>query len=135
MGFPDTVAVQKRLRLLAETEQRPPPRGMAHRNLFQGDAVAEAGTHRLDRRLLGGKALGEKMGGAGAGQKCLPFLLGQDTPREPLSETRQVFVHTGNPYDVGTDPEDHGQRASRISRFISRTASSSPVNSARATMA
>ena len=108
---------------------------MRDTDVVQHETVAEAGAHGLGGGFLGGETLGEKMRLA----RFLPELgkLGrrENAFREFLAVALDVLLHARHAHDVRANAEDHRARASRISRFISRTASCNPLNSARATIA
>jgi hypothetical protein len=100
--------------------------------------VAHAGAESLAQRFLGGEALGEKAAGIGAGAAGLALGGGQHLLQPALAVALPVVGHALDGDDVGADPVDHAGAsacASRISRFISATASRMPTKMARLTMA
>src|SRR5690606_30809613 len=67
------------------------------------------------------------------------FVGAEHAARETLAPARDQGFDAREPDEVGADSDDHGEAvcvaASRIRRFISRTASRRPTNRARDTMA
>src|SRR6185436_20641949 len=89
---------------------------------------------RLGEGLLGGKALCEVGNGLPVGAEALEFGLAENAPREALAEPLQCLVDPLDFDQIGADAVNH-RAASVIRRFISRTASRMPTNTARDTMA
>ncbi len=80
--------------------------------------------------------LGQKPRRLTVGPILRQFIGSQQPSGETFAETLQTGVHTADLDDIGADAVDHGKlRAARINCFISRTASTRPVSTARATIA
>src|SRR5688572_8518314 len=96
--------------------------------------VADAGAQGLGEGLLGGEALGQVGGGLAVAVEALQLGLAQDAAREALAEALQRLLDAPDLDHVVADAVDQPD-ASTIRRFISRTASRMPTNTARLTMA
>ena len=119
--------------------RRPDHLGLAERVLHAADvadpdAVGEARAHRLDDRLLGGEAHREEALGALGPRQLRELGRHQQPLGETRAEARMHLVHPVRLQHVDPDAVDH-RRAASINDFISRTAGSRPVNTARATIA
>src|SRR5262249_6232279 len=110
------------------------PRVLHDAHVADPHAVREARAHRLDDRLLGGEAHGEKTPGAGGARQLRPLLRHQQVLDEAGTEALEGLRDARGLEHVDADAEDH-PRASVISLFISRIADGSPTNSACATIA
>src|SRR5690606_9853008 len=131
----DVLLAQQRFRGPVEDEHRLAVRVVSHADIAQPQTAHEAGAERLRGRLLRGEAAREEMRGPEAAAEIFE-LGGREHPRgETLAETVEAALHALDPHDIRADAVDHRPRASRIRRFISRTAASRPLNTARAMMA
>ena len=110
-------------------------------NALQAHWAAQATTERLPNRLLARKAFGKvghsPIGRAHAaaelGRKPLPLGGPKDALCKPHAPAIQHGPHALNEDQIGADPNNH-RAASRIRRFISRTASRMPTKTARETI-
>src|SRR4051812_25743320 len=93
----------------------------------------DARADRLRERLLRGPALGEVPRLVLGPVEARALLRGEDAVDEPLAVALEHLANAIDRHDVGSDPDDH--RAPVMSAFISRTASRSPTNTARLTIA
>src|SRR5690606_30121047 len=109
--------------------------------------AAQADAERLGEGLLAGESLREVARGIGLAMSRLvataaelgKFLRPEDPPGEAIAPSAEERLDPVEPDQVRSDPDDHGPAAlaaaSRISRFISRTASRRPTKIARDTIA
>src|SRR5271156_3131724 len=117
---------------------RPSPVVLHDADIADPDAVSEAGAHRLDDCLLGGKARREKPLGPGGARQLRQFLRQQQVIDQPLAEARITFVHALGAQHIDADAKDHrapGWRAPIINAFMARTAALRPSKTACATIA
>jgi len=119
---------------LGEYDFRLPPGVLHHPHVPDPHPVREPRSHRLDDRLLGRKPHGDEPHPP-LGLRKLRLLLRH---QQPLDETLPVplqrLLDPLHLEDIHPDPVDHA-RAALISAFMSRTAASSPANTAREMMA
>ena len=110
---------------------------VGHRDRAQQYRRADAGPQRLAQRLLGSEALGQEVGRLLHAREFLQFGRSENAPRDAVTVLRQHALETRDAAQVGADTENHAAlpAASRISAFISRTASRRPTNTERLTMA
>src|SRR5689334_10249244 len=94
----------------------------------------DAGAQGFRKGFLGGKALGEISGGLAVALEAPQLRLAQDSLRETLAKALERLLNTLDLDQVRADAVDH-RAASVIRRFISRTASRMPTNTARDTIA
>lgn len=104
-------------------------------DLAQTQTFPKTDTHRLGRGFLSGETLRQKMGGVGIHSEIPELIIGQQSFGKTVTESFQILLHARHAYDIGADTKYHSGATSRISSFISPTASCSPVNMARATIA
>src|SRR5581483_10724122 len=131
----DHFLANKRRRAPDEHEQRFTPRIVRDLDVAHEESIPETRSHRLSRGFLGREPAREEMRRLDGATKVGELALGQYAGRELLAVTLEIAVHARHAHDVGADAVDHGVAASRINRFISRTASPIPVKTARAMMA
>src|SRR3989344_7913357 len=96
--------------------------------------IAESRAHGLGRRFLGGKTACEKICFVGILVELQQLRRCEYALDKSVAEAADVIPYAFHAHDVGANAENH-IAAIEISRFISRTASLIPVNSARAMMA
>src|SRR5262249_33837961 len=109
-------------------------RAILHRaNAPQRHRIAEAGSHRLGKRFLRCKAVGEIVDRPDALEIRRPFDRRQHAPGEALAVALDEPRHPLRLDHVDADAVDH--RGPAISAFISRTAWGRPTKTACATMA
>src|SRR5688572_7023966 len=119
---------------LGKDDLRLAPRVLHHAHVANPHAMCEAGAHRLDDRLLGGKTHRDEARGP-AGVYKLRLLLGHEQAlHEVLAETLERALDPVRFEHVDPDAENHG-RAAIIRAFMVCTASVRPTNTARDTMA
>src|SRR3954453_3437983 len=85
-------------------------------------------------RLLGGEALGQIVCRQAMGGEALQLRIDEDAVGEALAPARKRLLDAADLHDIRPHSENH-LAASTMRRFISRTASRIPTNSARLTMA
>src|SRR5690606_5305061 len=115
-------------------ERRLAERIVAHADLAQEETVAEARARRLHQRFLGREAPCQELRRARRALVLPELAAAQDALGEAAPETDEACLDPGDFHHVDADAVDH-DRASRMRRFISATASGRPVNTARAMMA
>src|SRR5690606_137831 len=132
---------------LARHRDRPPASVIEDLQREQRHRTPQADTERLRESLLAGEAFGEIAGRirlamallAAPAPELEKFVGAEHAARETLAPARDQGFDAREPDEVGADSDDHGEAvcvaASRIRRFISRTASRRPTNRARDTMA
>ena len=118
----------------AKGQQRPSQVIAPNANVAMDQAKPESDPQGLGKGLLGGKSAREKARLLLQLMKLGLLGVREDPADEPFSKPFQALLHAVYLDDVDTHTVDHG-RASRMSRFISLTASPRPVRTALATIA
>ena len=109
----------------------------------QAHGRGQSAAQGFANRLFGREAFGQirdcsgepRLSSAKTGLKDLTLLLAQNPVDQPIAPAVVERPHTCNHHHIGSNADNHRQQASRISRFISRTASRMPTKTARETMA
>src|SRR5258705_4329178 len=126
--------VQQFLQRLGKFEARLARFQVPHPHAMPARRRADSGAERFGERFLGGEALGEIVRTQTVRGKAFHLGIDQDLAGETIAPAHERLLDAADLDDVGSEAEDH-LAASTIKRFISRTASRIPTNSARLTMA
>src|SRR5690606_14413021 len=108
---------------------------MRNTDVRPAHTVAQSGAERFQCRFLGSKTLGQETRRCRMHLERIKLCHRQQALRQGLTAPRKHSFNASDINDVGANPEDHRQQAWSISARMLRTASSSPVNTARAMIA
>ncbi len=134
MSFADSETTAHALAPVREYNFRFTPRVLHDADVPDPDAVREARAHRLDDRLLGCKSHGDESLRPLRECELHALLWHQEMVGKAVTKALECMNDAFRLEHINPDAKDHA-RAAAISAFMSRTAISSPSNTARAMIA